>query len=166
MSACRLQTLFSFRNSHAALEQVILVRDSSENNQSTEENIRYGKHQNSFIKKLSSPINITTGILQGENLSPLLFNLFIGDIEKCFEESEIPGVNMFGKEIHLLMYADDKAVTAPNAFNMQRKIEKLIDYCDSLGLVINLQKTKIMEFRKSRRLSKNRFQFNGKEIES
>jgi len=96
-------------------------------------------------------IAITEGIMQGDSISPLAFCLFISDIEKILIDENIPGIKMGGEEIHLLAFADDLCLLAPGINTLQRKINMLSDYFRKLGLNVNLNKTKAMEFRRLQR---------------
>lgn len=110
---------------------------------------------------------MTLGLLQGDSLSPLLFALYISEIEKCLQESETDGIKINRDlVIHLLLFADDTVVLAPYAGALKRKIKALEDYFDSLSLQVNLSKTKILVFRKGGRIEKNlSFSYKGEKID-
>ena len=101
----------------------------------------------------SEPIEMTLGLLQGNSLSPLLFALYISDIEKVLLESQADGlaVNHY-TQVHVLLFADDAVLLAPNVGALRRKIEALEIYFDSLSLSVNIEKTKVVIFRKGRRI--------------
>ena len=66
----------------------------------------------------------------------------------------------------MLLFADDTVVLARSAQGLKVKIRILQNYFDSLGLKVNLRKTKIMVFRKGGRAEQSlKFLFNGKVIE-
>lgn len=94
---------------------------------------------------LSEEFEVSEGVLQGESLSPLLFLLYLADIEKKFRDSGLCGVNIDGSnDLLMLMYADDTVVLAHSHVDLQRKLAALRDYCDENGLTVNTAKTKIM----------------------
>ncbi|ODM90157.1 RNA-directed DNA polymerase from mobile element jockey [Orchesella cincta] len=113
----------------------------------------------------SSNIDITAGVLQGETISPLLFSLFISDIEERFEEWNIPGIRIGPKEIHTLLFADDTIVLSHSSTTIQQKIDKLSDYFMELGLNVNTSKTKVMIFRRRQRIKSQKFYYRGEELE-
>lgn len=49
------------------------------------------------------------GVRQGCNLSPLLFSLFLCDLEGYLEDGEMEGVNLVHSKLRLLLFADDLA---------------------------------------------------------
>lgn len=108
----------------------------------------------------SDNINIHEGVLQGEVLSPLLFALFVTDIEKLLKD--LPGgIQIDGKtKIHILLYADDMVLLGKDRWSLQRKLDALQTYFNNLKLSVNLDKTKVMVFKKGgRRSNKDNFHF-------
>lgn len=68
-------------------------------------------------------------------------------------------------ELHLLAFADDMVSMAPTPGHLQRKINILADYFDKLDLKVNLNKTKVIIFRKGGRVGKVAFKYKGQPIE-
>lgn len=91
-----------------------------------------------------------SGLKQGCLLSPILFSLFINDFPKCIGS----GLQWEGKSINCLMFADDIVLLANDPSTLQQMINKVENYCDTWGLNINLEKSKIMIFRKRGKLAK------------
>ena len=54
------------------------------------------------------------GLLQGEINSPLLFSLFVNDLEHCLDNN-VMGVNIVNTLIKILMFADDMAIFSTTA---------------------------------------------------
>ena len=91
---------------------------------------------------------------QGENLSPLLFSLFLNDMETYLFDKQNQGVSgnietddfvTFFKLI-VLLYADDTIILADNADALQTALNDFYDYCNTWNLTINIKKTKIIIF--------------------
>lgn len=100
-------------------------------------------------KGTSNPIDVTNGVLQGEVLSPILFSLFIRDIEEFMLEEGIRGVSINHLiEVLLLAYADDIVVFADSQVQMRKILNCLYRYCELNYLEINIKKTKIVIFGK------------------
>ena len=107
--------------------------------------------------ELSDIFSCTSGVKQGCNLSPLLFILFISDLEEHLKGRGVKGIGMFQRTIHLLQFADDLVLLAESEVDLKVSLEALNDYCKESDLRINATKTKIMIF--NRRSRKQAFTF-------
>src|SRR5580698_3538922 len=104
---------------------------------------------------LTESIPVTEGVLQVEQLSPLLFSLFISDMEEFFRQHNCNGVSLNHLvEILILLYVDDLILLANSAADLNRKLEVLHMYCNLNGLRVNIKKTKVIIFRSGGRLPK------------
>ena len=63
-----------------------------------------------FCDKIGNEFFCSLGVRQGECLSPLLFSLFLNDIEEQFCLSGIEGLDLNMLKIFMLLYADDIAI--------------------------------------------------------
>ena len=91
----------------------------------------------------------SSGVRQGCNLSPILFNLFINDIEKLFEDIE--GFKIGSKNLKFLLYADDLLILCKSQSDLQLSVSRLHKYTQKWGLTINVSKSKVIVFSKYRR---------------
>lgn len=84
----------------------------------------------------SSWLPVTSGVPQGSVLGPLLFLLFIDDIDHCFIHSTI------------LKYADDVRIIARDTHGalLQEDLDRLVAWSKEWFLNINLKKCKILHF--------------------
>jgi len=117
----------------------------------------------------SEPFNCTIGVRQGENLSPILFSLFLNDLEN-FLQSKIDGINV--KEditvllkLFILLYADDTVIFSDNKADLQNALTYFKEYCDRWKLNINVTKTKIMIIGKGRITRNLTFSIGDKDVE-
>ena len=94
------------------------------------------------------PCNL--GTRQGCMLSPLLFIMFIGEFSELLEKTECKGIYVDEAlpNVMQLLFADDVVNFADTILNLQNQIKLLEKFCIKYGMKINLQKSKIMVFRR------------------
>lgn len=114
----------------------------------------------------TEPIDMTIGLLQGEILSPILFSLYIADIEETMKSSPAGGITITRDLIlHMLLYADDMVVLSNTETGLKCKIRILQKYFINHDLKVHMDKTKIIIFRRAGRLPKNLcFKYDGEVI--
>ena len=99
-----------------------------------------------FKHHRSIEMNITTGVPQGSILGPLLFLLYINDIENC---SDI---------LSFVLYADDTNAFYSNSClktlssTMQNEMNKVVKWLNANKLSINSSKTKFVIFKSKNKL--------------
>ena len=100
-------------------------------------------------------------ILEGENLSPFLFAVFLNDLESFLSSNpELQGVECITNaannmiymylKIFVLLYADDTVIVAESSDDLQIGLDMCSSYCRQWKLEINYDKTKIMVFSRGR----------------
>ena len=92
------------------------------------------------------------GVRQGENLSPLLFSLFINDLEDyllcngcqpiSFHDTSIDSY----LQLMVLLYADDTIAMSNTKEGLQKAIDQMCGFCQKWKLKINSEKTKVTVF--------------------
>lgn len=92
---------------------------------------------------ISIPIKVTSGVPQGDHLSPLLFNLFINDVVSSITHSKI------------LLFADDakiyKSISSLDDISLlQKDLTDFNEWCFSNGLSLNINKCQILTFSNKR----------------
>ena len=128
----------------------------------------YSKNQ-LFVKLsngLLKPFFTTIGLKQGCVFSPILFNLFINKICNIFDQSCAP-VKLNNMDLNCLLWADDLMIMSESAAGLQHAINKMSQFYQSMGLEINVKKTKIMIMNKrGLKLERlHRFHLNGDNLE-
>uniref|UniRef100_A0A146LXR6 Putative RNA-directed DNA polymerase from transposon BS n=1 Tax=Lygus hesperus TaxID=30085 RepID=A0A146LXR6_LYGHE len=99
--------------------------------------------------QLSEAVDLTEGVLQGEILSPLLFALYLADIESFFRARNVRGLNINGSsDLILLLYADDMTLLGDSLVDINHKLRILQEYCELSQLTVNTGKTKLVCFRR------------------
>ena len=89
-------------------------------------------------------IKCNIGVKQGCPLSPTIFGFYINKLEGCLEEAGCAGTILVGIVIILLLYADDSVLLARCPFILDKKLRILKDFCSTMGMTVNIDKTKIM----------------------
>ena len=118
-----------------------------------------------------------TGVRQGENVSPLLFSIFLNDLS-TFCEPASDGLKFIKNistgiddrlssvlKLHVLLYADDTVLLAETPNDLQRCISLMEDYCHNWGLKINTSKTKVTIFFRGKVKNLPNFVLNGKKLD-
>ena len=90
-----------------------------------------------------------SGVRQGENLSPVLFSLFLNDLEDYLRSSRRSGLKLdspdYDIEVYLqtlvLLYANDTVIFGTDEKTFQENLDAFYEYCE-----VNFNKTKIMIF--------------------
>jgi ribonuclease HI len=112
---------------------------------------KVGQHEGSYHA-------VRQGVPQGGVLSPLLFNMVMGDL-----------AGLLQRDTNLSIFADDTAIWAhnkrPNAYltrKLERGAEIVFDFASSRGLSLSVEKTSTMFFTQSQRVPP--VELNGKEL--
>lgn len=116
----------------------------------------------------SNKFEVTEGVLQGECLSPLLFALFLSDVEKCFRDRKFRGLSIDGyNDVIMLLYADDLVLLSDSQGDLNKKLAYLSQYCRENNLTVNAEKTKVVCFGRGgyRHFSDFQFSFENNKID-
>ena len=111
-----------------------------------------------------------TGVRQGENLSPLLFALYLNDLESFLKYNHVNNLklndNIFDQflKIQILLYADDTVLLSDNADGLQYSLNCLARYCEHWKLQVTTSKTEIVIFFKGKFKKSYNFTFNNNKV--
>ena len=86
------------------------------------------------------------GVRQGDSISPTLFNIFINDMSKIFENENNDPVKIIDSKVGSLLFADDLIILSNSEKGLQNSLNNLSEYCDKWQLTVNTNKTKSMIF--------------------
>ena len=120
------------------------------------------------------------GVRQGDNLSPLLFALYLNDLQ-TFLSKGYNGLTSFSKSVeellqdndiviyiklYAMLYADDTIIFAESKHELQAALNSMLHYCQIWKLEVNADKTKIVIFGNRKNLKeKTEFRLGDKPIE-
>ena len=105
------------------------------------------------------------GLRQGCPISPLLFAIYISDIDKVLNNWQSGGVRIGDKKLHCLAYADDIVLMATTPGELKDMIATTAKFAGKRDLKISTDKTKVLRFSKNGIKSTQRWQCNGTAIE-
>ena len=122
----------------------------------------------------------SAGVRQGENLSPMLFAMYLCDVESSLKTKYrgLPTLrdvlSQAGNQLNVdlyenlftLLYADDTLLFAESMQDLQIALYGLDSYCKSKKLVINKTKTKVVVFSRGKIRNKPQFYLNGEYLET
>ena len=128
----------------------------------------------------SDYFSTTVGARQGENLSPILFALFINDFKDFLsigsfglstisdearkQDMSEADVERFLK-LFILLYADDSVIFSESIKGLQDGLTLAKEYCDRNRLKLNARKCKVVVFSKGKIRNIPRFYIGNEQIE-
>ena len=125
------------------------------------------------------------GVRQGENLSPILFAIFLNDFQEFLSHSSLGLVEISSDmshklspkyivsesditvfiKLYTLLYADDTILLAESSDQLQKCLNSLDKYCQKWHLSVNVNKTKIVIFSRGYIKKHPKFYIGNSEIE-
>ena len=94
-------------------------------------------------------------------MSPILFSLFINDIESSLQVNTLEGITLDQITIYLLLFADDVVIISDSKEGLQSSLSQLESYCKKWKLTVNVSKTKVVIFQKGGHFPHDNFTLNG-----
>ena len=124
-------------------------------------------HEVRNCNNYSEYFGCAVGLRQGEVMSPIMFAMFINDLES-FLCNDINSGSILNDAIFiLLLFADDMVVLGKFVDDLQQSLDLLKQYCDKWDLEVNILKTKTMVFRKRGDIFENeKWYFDGKLLQN
>lgn len=100
------------------------------------------KIQGSLTERFGAPL----GVKQGCKISPSLFGLYINSLAEIINNLNM-GASYDGRNIGILMYADDVVLISETADGLQKQLDILNNWCNKWQIELNSEKTSVMIFR-------------------
>lgn len=120
----------------------------------------YLNDRKAYVKhgqNISSLFNVTSGVPQGSHLGPILFILFVNDLNIVLKSNKV-------------MFADDlkfyRVIRSPEDHHaLQRDIDSLLLWCDANAMQINIKKSKVISFYRGLHVSDHGYVAGGTQLE-
>ena len=111
-----------------------------------------------------SPSNV--GLKQGCNMSPILFNLFVSNINEIFDVCFCQLVSLGNIKLSNLLYADDLILISETKTSLQGCLDNLEAYCQKWKLTVNNKRQKSWLWKKRQSPAEtHRFSFKKEPLE-
>ena len=131
--------------------------------------------------EMSEFFTCNTGVRQGENLSPLLFAIYLNDFQEYISNSH-GGLKYLERELSdclelefdnanvalnlsCLLYADDTIILAETPEELQKALDAVDSYCQTWHLTVNASKTKVVIFSRGKVRRIPEFVYGGDPLE-
>ena len=97
---------------------------------------------------LTEAFRCTAGVKQGCPASPLLFGLYIDELEARLKANsiDIDAPELLNTLVAILLFADDIALLSHSPTGLQNQLSILAQFCADRGLTVNVSKTKVVVF--------------------
>ena len=86
--------------------------------------------------------HVGVGLRQWCVLSPLLFTVYMNQIDKCSQTDECATIENY--EISRLLYADDLVLPSSTESGLQHALNSFADACNTDGMKISTAKTEVL----------------------
>ena len=114
---------------------------------------------------ISEEFTCNLGVRQGDSLSPFLFSIYLIDMEETFILKGFEGVDTGMFKLYLLLYADVIVLMSETETCLQKGLDILNDYCWRWKPSVNVNKTKVMIFKKGGINRNVMFKYNDQYLE-
>ncbi|XP_057855964.2 uncharacterized protein LOC131065484 [Cryptomeria japonica] len=114
---------------------------------------------------LSESFRSDIRVKQGCLLSCMLFGLYIDKLEESLNSQDGDGVRLGEFVIKKFLYADDLILFVKTTLGLQEHLYVLKHFCKTVGMQVNISKTKIMVFSNKRKQNQHKFYFEGSILE-
>ena len=98
---------------------------------------------------LTEPFDVTSGVKQGDIISPLLFSMYLNDLATGIKNLNC-GLDINDYNLSILLYADDIVLIAPSERALQKMLSYIHKWCKKWRMAINTDKTQVVHFRRQK----------------
>jgi hypothetical protein len=98
------------------------------------------------ISDSNMEIHINQGVKQGCPVSPTLFNIFIDEVIRQWQDVLIKDFKIGNTVLNAILFADDQAVFSESKAGLQRTVSRLENIANGFNMKVSTMKTKTMTF--------------------
>ena len=91
---------------------------------------------NSITQSFSSNI----GLKQSYDLSAILFNIFINDLNEIFDKTFCQPAKIKNLTLNNLLYAGNLVLVSETSSGLHNGLDRIQEYCDKWRLTVNIKK--------------------------
>ena len=95
---------------------------------------------------LTESFFVSSGVKQGDVMSPTLFSMYINDLATGIKDLNC-GVTIDDMNVSILLYADDIVLIAPEEESRQKMLDFVAEWCRKWRMYVNSDKTQVVHFR-------------------
>ena len=92
-------------------------------------------------ERYTETFHITSGVKQGDNLSPTLFAMYLNDLAVEVKSLNC-GIDINGRQVTILLYADYIVLLAPNERSLQKQLDAIYNWCRKWRMKVNTKDKK------------------------
>lgn len=128
-----------------------------------------------YENEFSPFFNCENGVRQGENLSAVLFSIYLNDLHDFLNSSNVQGLptisEMFETKLNVflklfaILYADDYVLLTESSEELQKQLNYFYIYCRRWNLKMNIEKSKILVFCRGRRIENVQLRYDNRLLE-
>lgn len=95
-------------------------------------------------------------VRQGCSLSLTLFNIYVTDLEDEMRKEQFRGISVGREKFLTISFANDIVLLVKNEEGLKGMLKKFRKYIERKGLILSLEKSKVMVFENDKREGKER----------
>ena len=95
---------------------------------------------------LTESFLVSSGVKQGDVMSPTLYSMYINDLATCIKDLNC-GVTIDDMKVSILLYADDIVLIASEEESLQKMLDFVAEWYRKWRMSVNSDKTQVVHFR-------------------
>ena len=87
-------------------------------------------------ERYTETFHMRSGVKQGDNLSPTVFAMYLNDLAVEVKSLDC-GIDFDGRQVSILLYADDIVLLASNKSSLQKQLDAIYYWCRKWRMEFN-----------------------------